>query len=426
MSSLHICKTECANNDSKINYIQCSGCSKRYYLKCLLKHHKSSGDFLYAIRIFDPVSNTLNTDIDGSIQNRLNKIFESHACFAFQCPSCKRSYNDKSRQKSEEIETLKIQLSEQKKLIEQMSEKQNENASEYNEKLSALKINLISLKQNAESIIASIDENIYSESVPANNEVILSQIALSSDSNAVPENAQNFDSEIYLSKFRPETTTDHIISFITSKTSLIHSTDFSIESLTGKKWKGRKINFVSFKINTFNKAAYDKIMENDLWESRIVASPFKPPIKKQRVINNPKKAEKMQKPNKKQPNNKQSKNQNQIKESKSENVNRNKNLKQNNQHHHQQHRENHHNQIPQKKNTWNVTPNTNSFQPHYSNFYTNQRNDHIPLFKSPALSRAPYQQPYHQLYQHPYQQPYHQPFLQPFQQQFHHPFSYSR
>lgn len=80
--------------------------------------------------------------------------------------------------------------------------------------------------------------------------------------------------EIYVSKFKNDTTAEKIIQHVI-KTSTIKNRDlFSVELLTKSRENVKKLSYVSFKITTCNEKAYEAILKEEVWEPNFKAIPF--------------------------------------------------------------------------------------------------------------------------------------------------------
>ena len=258
---------------------------------------------------------------------------------------------------------------------------------------------------------SSLPENVIPNTGPSTEPILadlalsnlaLSDLPLQNQHNSADNQTDN-KFAIYVSKFKPIATCDNLAAYITSKTSLVRDTNFTIENLTGKVNKHRKINFVSFKITTSCKDDYDVVMNKDLWGSLVAAIPFEPPQKPQKPSIKPK----TQTPKPKQ---KQQKTQHQ----KISNKTHSQNIKQHHNKNNNKAVNMHRNQIiPSDVHTernhhlngnFNV-PNGHHMNyhqsmvpqyPHYPNFHLLQRNNHMPLFQAPFPWYQPAQLQYHQ------------------------------
>lgn len=80
--------------------------------------------------------------------------------------------------------------------------------------------------------------------------------------------------QIYVSKFKNDTTPDKIIKHVITK-SLVKDQDlFSVEMLVKPKEKVQKLSYVSFKITTCSENVYDAIMNEEIWAPNFTAAPF--------------------------------------------------------------------------------------------------------------------------------------------------------
>lgn len=76
-----------------------------------------------------------------------------------------------------------------------------------------------------------------------------------------------------MSKFKPESGCDHIVNHIKTKAALEDNL-FKVTKLLSPNAKKMTTHFVSFKVVTTNKTAYDKILEEELWGPNIKAIQF--------------------------------------------------------------------------------------------------------------------------------------------------------
>lgn len=87
---------------------------------------------------------------------------------------------------------------------------------------------------------------------------------------------------IHVSRALKEATMDDITDLIVSKSSL-NAECFKVEKLANRRYKGKNKEFSSFKISTFTRENFDKIMDDNIWKPDCVAKPFiyKDPTMKQ-------------------------------------------------------------------------------------------------------------------------------------------------
>lgn len=78
--------------------------------------------------------------------------------------------------------------------------------------------------------------------------------------------------EIYISKFKNDTTADKIAQHVISKSTVKDRDLFSVELMTKEKVK--KLSYVSFKIVTCSENAYEAILKEDVWAPNFTAVPF--------------------------------------------------------------------------------------------------------------------------------------------------------
>ena len=92
----------------------------------------------------------------------------------------------------------------------------------------------------------------------------------SSSQDVVPVNSTY---AIHVSKALKETTIDDIANLIVSKSNL-NAESFKVEILSTRRYRGKNREFSSFKISTFTRDIFDKIMNDDIWKPDCIAKPF--------------------------------------------------------------------------------------------------------------------------------------------------------
>lgn len=80
--------------------------------------------------------------------------------------------------------------------------------------------------------------------------------------------------EIYVSKFKNDTTTEGIVQHVMSKSTVKDRDLFCVDLLTKSKEDVGKLSYVSFKITTCSEKAYEAILKEDVWAPKFTAVPF--------------------------------------------------------------------------------------------------------------------------------------------------------
>lgn len=82
--------------------------------------------------------------------------------------------------------------------------------------------------------------------------------------------------QIYVSKFKNNTTTEKIINHVITKSSCKNRDSFSVELMVGPKENVHKLSYVSFKITTCSENVYEAILKEEVWAPSFTATPFSP------------------------------------------------------------------------------------------------------------------------------------------------------
>lgn len=80
--------------------------------------------------------------------------------------------------------------------------------------------------------------------------------------------------EIYVSKFKNDTTPEKIIEHVINKSTIKNRELFSVELLVRPGENVNKLSYVSFKITTCSESTYDAILKEDVWAPKFEAVPF--------------------------------------------------------------------------------------------------------------------------------------------------------
>lgn len=80
--------------------------------------------------------------------------------------------------------------------------------------------------------------------------------------------------ELFVSKFKNDTTVDKIIQHVINKTEIKDPELFSVEMLVKANGNVQKLSYVSFKITTCSEKVYEAIMNDGVWAPNFTAVPF--------------------------------------------------------------------------------------------------------------------------------------------------------
>ena len=80
--------------------------------------------------------------------------------------------------------------------------------------------------------------------------------------------------EIYVSKFKNDTTTEKIIQHVITKSTVKNRDLFSVELLAKPNGNVQKLSYVSFKITTCSETVYEAILKEEIWAPNFTAAPF--------------------------------------------------------------------------------------------------------------------------------------------------------
>lgn len=80
--------------------------------------------------------------------------------------------------------------------------------------------------------------------------------------------------QIYVSKFKNNTTTNKIIKHVIDKSEVKNPDLFSVELLVKPKENIQKLSYVSFKISTCSEKVYEAFLNENVWSLNFTATPF--------------------------------------------------------------------------------------------------------------------------------------------------------
>lgn len=235
---------------------------------------------------FEKCDDVSKLDKIKDISTTIKSLF-CDSVFVFVCPSCKQkdSYSDvvnNLNSKTKEIRAIKktIKTSDSELLdLKNSLQAEKDNVISLTAKLDSISTNSIStsaislsatdktLDQQISDVKLQLQriEDIVSSSsnltgLTQSDHLLLPQINHNGKLN--DNSAELF--EIYVSKFKPETSCDDIKKIISNKL-LLNEGVYNVLKLVPKNAKLRKLTFVSFKISTVNKLVFESIMDNRVW-----------------------------------------------------------------------------------------------------------------------------------------------------------------
>lgn len=208
----------------------------------MLIKKKGASELFNFMKIYDPVENAFVPDSVGNIQRRLDVVFDSSAAFAFQCPACKVSYNEKSKKKKEEIITLQKNNNGLKQLIEELK-------------------TMIAEKFDSQNGLSVVQKNTAIGNTASTSKYDQWEAAESKPSQTTVRQNQPTNYDIFVSGFAIGTKPSLSADGLSEKTSLVNGTDFNVTEFGYGKWR----TFISFRITTNNETNRDILMDSSLW-----------------------------------------------------------------------------------------------------------------------------------------------------------------
>lgn len=314
--SSHSCFDAQCKGDSNFQslFIECSSCSDRMFLQCLVKNPGVSR-LLLAMKILNSKGEPLMTKLVSiNIHEHFKGIFSTESIIRIKCDKCKEEELKTKENNDKHTKTLIADLSKaqrdimdlqiaNKKLVKENRSKINEYTEIENENLN-LHVKIASLESKLEEEfedasdakllsspkISSVQQNSDSATCSAgvkSNPV--DNIIKPPNSNKIRTSIPTQSSEtnealgIYLTKFDPEIQCKNIAKYISSKTGITED-KFTVVRLLKSKVNMKHINFVSFKVTAHDQSTYEHVLNKEIWEPTYTAIPFNIETKKKEKI----------------------------------------------------------------------------------------------------------------------------------------------
>lgn len=285
---IHSCKTnKCTGSAFDGEYLRCIFCKEEYYIECLSKC-KDSKKLLQRFNLIDNHDNPVLVNIK-TVMAHFKIYFSVTSAFGITCLACKNKFTTINSKLDREIEKNRSQeraIAEDKSEIARLTSEVN-NLNDNIEQLQAKQM------ETSEQLKSTSDTG---KSIPIRNQsalietfgakiVELIQNTIKTEIESIPSttNQTNRPSQdvvpvngtfaIHISKALKNTTTEDITDLIVSKSNLSAQT-FKVEKLTSRRYRGKNREFSSFKISTFTREIFNKIINDEIWKPDCVAKPF--------------------------------------------------------------------------------------------------------------------------------------------------------